>query len=50
MDKLENRDDLIKKVIDQKQKTARKLLNTAERRKAEEYVKREIMPRVYEDR
>lgn len=50
MNKEQNRDDLIKRVIDQKRKWKRGELTPKEKSEAVKHVVEKILPRVYEGR
>lgn len=50
MNPRENRDDIVKRVIDQEQKFKQRTLTSKEKERVVEYVKKEILPRVYEDK
>jgi hypothetical protein len=48
MNERENRDDIAKRVIEQEQKWKRRLMTPKEKEQVVEYVKKKILPRVYE--
>jgi len=45
----ENRDDIIRRMIDQKQTTERRMLSSKEIQEIYEYVVKEVMPRIYSE-
>ena len=48
MDKLENRDDLVKRVVAQREKDERRVTTSKEKEQIAEYIKKDVMPRIYE--
>lgn len=48
MNEQENKDDLVRRVIEQKQKTERRELTPKEKRDAEKFVVQKVLPQVYE--
>jgi hypothetical protein len=48
MNERENRDDIVKRVIDHKQANERRHLTAKERQAVVEYVKKDILPPVYQ--
>lgn len=48
MDQEQNRDDLIKRVITQREKDGKRVVDSKERQQIAEHVKKKIMPNVYE--